>query len=936
MSETLSENEEGLLQAARKGDLMLVQELITHKTDEMKTVNVNCRGQSKSNLGWSPLHLASYFGHETVVEALLTNGADVNIMNGMGDTPLHRAAFTARTNVVLLLLKFGADVSLINGEGKTPLQMADDEEVQQLIKAAEKSQKLHCNEMLLSATREGDYIRVKELLSIANPPNINCKDAMGNTPLHCAAYRGHKEVAVLLLQNGIDSMIKNNQGMLARDLSKDDKMRQLLDVQPMQVVQKTVQRFEGFLLKRTRIFGWRKLWVVVERGILAAFNSRADAASGIKRHFFKYLDNAKFHNSKEDKHRFQIQYNDHTVHMWSVVPSAGLVDRQRWLNALQDHCAYSTHYTTMPHVILMDELDEDYLPLGSMEDALKNAKAHQQLLEQQVFSLVAYFNSLQDQKIRQGTAANLKFKLNEVVLTSQEVCTNLNHCLSVMSQQDELRRLQLEEEAEKRRVLEDALHVLAQEHHALEKSVNIKAKQRGGSNRLIETDSDLEDFEEFYDAPLDFMDSFERSMQISTEVILDGENDESDDRRGNLQVSRVSALQKGELQNGLDGYHVSFDDLKEGEFYDIKSDLEQLDLHKSKYRTRLPHKMHSRSEFSVWTVLKQAIGKDLSRMAMPVIFNEPLSSLQRIVEYGDYIDLVAQAAKTDDPIKRIELIAGFAVSAQAPNAGRIGKPFNPLLGETYELIREDRGFRLIAEQVSHHPPISALYCEGDGFKMYLSIEPILKFWGKDIEVRTKGHLTVEMPRYNEAYTFGPVQTAVHNIIVGTLWIELVGAVSILSHQSGYECILNFKPAGWFGKDLNQVEGYVLDPSKKKVRLLKADWTSYLYSCPSDVPDIIANDKNEFLEGKFLLPDGADSLWTARSKPPYSVDMYNMTEFAMSLNEIRPEHKTTIAPTDCRFRPDIRALENGDIGMWFFEIFFATLCLSVKIFIHILF
>jgi len=228
---------------------MLVQELITHKTDEMKTVNVNCRGQSKSNLGWSPLHLASYFGHETVVEALLTNGADVNIMNGMGDTPLHRAAFTARTNVVLLLLKFGADVSLINGEGKTPLQMADDEEVQQLIKAAEKSQKLHCNEMLLSATREGDYIRVKELLSIANPPNINCKDAMGNTPLHCAAYRGHKEVAVLLLQNGIDSMIKNNQGMLARDLSKDDKMRQLLDVQPMQVVQKTVQRFEGFLLK---------------------------------------------------------------------------------------------------------------------------------------------------------------------------------------------------------------------------------------------------------------------------------------------------------------------------------------------------------------------------------------------------------------------------------------------------------------------------------------------------------------------------------------------------------------------------------------------------------------------------------------------------------------------------------------------------------------
>ena len=53
-----------------------------------------------------------------------------------------------------------------------------------------------------------------------------------------------------------------------------------------------------------------------------------------------------------------------------------------------------------------------------------------------------------------------------------------------MSQQDEVRRQQLEEETEKRRVLEDALHVLAQEHHALEKSVHIKARQHGVSSAI--------------------------------------------------------------------------------------------------------------------------------------------------------------------------------------------------------------------------------------------------------------------------------------------------------------------------------------------------------------------------------------------------------------------------------------------------------------------
>lgn len=44
------------------------------------------------------------------------------------------------------------------------------------------------------------------------PPNVNCVDAQGNSCLHCAAYRGHKETAVLLLQNGIDTNIRNNRG----------------------------------------------------------------------------------------------------------------------------------------------------------------------------------------------------------------------------------------------------------------------------------------------------------------------------------------------------------------------------------------------------------------------------------------------------------------------------------------------------------------------------------------------------------------------------------------------------------------------------------------------------------------------------------------------------------------------------------------------------
>jgi len=46
------------------------------------------------------------------------------------------------------------------------------------------------------------------------------------------------------------------------------------------------------------------------------------------------------------------------------------------------------------------------------------------------------------------------------------------------------------------------------------------------------------------------------------------------------------------------------------------------------------------------------------------------------------------------------LVAAFAISSYASTVTRCAhKPFNPLLGETYECVREDRGWRFISEQV---------------------------------------------------------------------------------------------------------------------------------------------------------------------------------------------------------------------------------------------
>lgn len=114
-------------------------------------------------------------------------------------------------------------------------------------------------------------------------------------------------------------------------------------------------------------------------------------------------------------------------------------------------------------------------------------------------------------------------------------------------------------------------------------------------------------------------------------------------------------------------------------------------------RTKLPVPQPEKVNLNLWSCLKQCIGKELSKITMPVHWNEPISLLQRISEYMNYSHLLRSAPDLDDPVLRLQHVATFAVSALASNFLRMGKPFNPLLGETYQL--EQDGFRIVCEQV---------------------------------------------------------------------------------------------------------------------------------------------------------------------------------------------------------------------------------------------
>uniref|UniRef100_A0A8K9XI43 Oxysterol-binding protein n=1 Tax=Oncorhynchus mykiss TaxID=8022 RepID=A0A8K9XI43_ONCMY len=310
-------------------------------------------------------------------------------------------------------------------------------------------------------------------------------------------------------------------------------------------------------------------------------------------------------------------------------------------------------------------------------------------------------------------------------------------------------------------------------------------------------------------------------------------------------------------------------------------------------RTTLPSPQPSSSSVSLWNILKNNIGKDLSKVAMPVHLNEPLNTLQRLCEEVEYSELLDTANHTQDPYQRMVYVATFAVSAYASSYHRAGsKPFNPVLGETYECDRPDKGFRFLAEQVSHHPPVSACHCDSHNFTFWQDVQWKNKFWGKSMEIVPMGTTHVTLPGFGDHYEWNKVTSCIHNILSGQRWIEHYGEMSIKNTSSdACQCTVTFVKAKSWSSTVNKIEGVVTDSGGRVIHSFFGKWHEGVYQ--GDTPSAIC-------------------IWRANPMPVDQDQYYGFTQFGVELNELDAALKPFLPPTDTRFRLDQRCLEEGNI------------------------
>lgn len=397
---------------------------------------------------------------------------------------------------------------------------------------------------------------------------------------------------------------------------------------------------------------------------------------------------------------------------------------------------------------------------------------------------------------------------------------------------------------------------------------------------------------------------------------------DADDGTANSRSQILRIRGDSELDQGAMGQDEAFVDAEEADDSDSDSELDEADDSRSRqgHSALFPPKTKTLSPLpkppvtrrstipaavgtppSLIAFLRKNVGKDLSTISMPVTANEPLSLLQRQAEQMEYSELLdAAVSASPETGERLLYITAFALSSLSNSRLKeraIRKPFNPMLGETYELVREDKGFRFLAEKVTHRPVRVACQAEAKDWTFTHSPSPTQKFWGKSAEINTDGKARVVLHASGDCYSWTPATCFLRNIIAGEKYVEPVQSMTVLEETTGRKAVATFKSGGMFSGRSEDVTVQAFDAAGSPLPLgLQGKWTTHL----------------TLTSGSHSHAAGAGTdIWTVGALVKDAPKRYGMTAFAATLNEVT-SLESALPPTDSRKRPDQRVYEEGAV------------------------
>ncbi|ORY23799.1 hypothetical protein BCR39DRAFT_342377 [Naematelia encephala] len=229
---------------------------------------------------------------------------------------------------------------------------------------------------------------------------------------------------------------------------------------------------------------------------------------------------------------------------------------------------------------------------------------------------------------------------------------------------------------------------------------------------------------------------------------------------------------------------------------------------------------------------------DLSSMTAPPFILSPVSLTEFPAYWCEHPGLFAAISEGSTPQERMERVLRWFIctlkgqyTTRNEKMGSEKKPLNPVLGEVFYGVWPDQGgrgeTRLIVEQVSHHPPITAYYIENEKAGVALQGHSGQKtsFTGTSINVKQSGHalLTVK-PKSGgqETYLITLPKLRIEGIVWGSPYVELTDSSAIQS-STGYTAAIDYKGKGYFTGKSHSFKA-TLSHGSKTLQNYEGTWT----------------------------------------------------------------------------------------------------------------
>lgn len=263
---------------------------------------------------------------------------------------------------------------------------------------------------------------------------------------------------------------------------------------------------------------------------------------------------------------------------------------------------------------------------------------------------------------------------------------------------------------------------------------------------------------------------------------------------------------------------------------------------------------------------------DLTKVPLPTFILEKRSLLEMFADFMAYPMLFSTMGDADSSEERMLSACRWFFSSVSVRRG-VKKPYNPIIGETFrckwDMTNRNCGTLFyLAEQVSHHPPVSAFYVENRAKNITFNSHIHTKSQfipPNSAGVGMVGRGCISLLNLGEDYIFTYPSAYARGILVGTLRFEMGDKVQFHCPQTGFRAEIEFRVKPLIWGEYHCVAGQISDPSGAVIYTLSGKWNSEV----SIKDERTGNSQVLFSKEKFNLGEQPAKILT---------DFENMGEF----------------------------------------------------------